>query len=103
MIRPIDTQIIHPQTPIVAGREQRNNHLPTEQQSQFGDIMKKEVDHKKDSVISSQSAENLKTDEDGSKESAAQYNKHSKKRQKQSQSKKNQFKNDSSTGIDIKI
>ena len=100
MIRPIDTQIIHPQTPEIAGRQQRNNHLPVEQQSQFGDIMKKEVAHKKDMVIAPQSSENLQTDRDGSKESTHKHKKQSKKKGKTS---KDKMQKKSANKIDIRI
>ena len=103
MIRPIDTQIIHPQTPTIAGQQQRNNHLPVEQQSQFGDIMQKDVDHKKDTVIAPQNAANLKTDQDGSKDSSDP----SKKQAKGKKTSKNKSKNDkqkkSASKIDIRI
>ena len=79
MIRPIDTQIIHPQTPIIAGREQKSNQMPLEQQSQFGDLMKKEVAHKKDTVVEAQNPEHLKANKDGEKELADPNNPKSKK------------------------
>ncbi len=101
MIRPIDTQILHPQTPEIAGRQQRSNHLPVEQQSQFGDIMQKEVDHKKDTVIAPQNPEQLKANKDGSKQSA--HHKKKGKKQENIDSKKNKSKDDLLTKIDIRI
>lgn len=102
MIKPIDTQILHPQTPKIAEQQQKNNQLTIEQQAQFGDIMKKEVEHKKETVISPQRSENLKTDEEGSKESPNYNKKHSKRKNK---SKKNTDKKNKtpSTTIDIRI
>lgn len=103
MIRPIDTQILHPQTPIIAGREQRNNHMPIEQQSQFGDIMKKEVEHKKDTVVEAQNPDYLKLDKDTSKELPGQNKRKSKKRKKDEDSKENKLKKNSGSKIDIRI
>lgn len=103
MIRPIDTQILHPQTPEIAGRQQRTNHLPVEQQSQFGDIMKKEVEHKKDTVVEPQNPEHLKANKDGSKQSAHQNKKKSKKENKDGQQKKVTSSKNSRTKIDIRI
>ncbi len=102
MIRPIDTQILHPQTPEIAGRQQRTNHLPVEQQSQFGDIMKKEVEHKKDTVVEPQNPEHLKANKDGSKQLAHQNKKKSKKKSKDENNKKENESN-SRTKIDIRI
>lgn len=101
MIRPIDTQIIHPQTPIVAAKEQRNNHLPVEQQSQFGDIMEKEVQHKKDTVVEAQDSANLRADKDGSKQ-GAQENSSNKKHKRQAD-KKDAMPKKSGNKIDIRI
>ena len=103
MIRPIDTQILHPQTPEIAGRQQRTNHLPVEQQSQFGDIMKKEVEHKKDTVVEPQNPEHLKANKDGSKQLAHENKSKSKKKNKGKQNKKNKSHNNSRTKIDIRI
>ncbi len=103
MIRPIDTQILHPQTPIIAGREQRNNHMPIEQQSQFGDIMKKEVDHKKDMVVETQNPENLKADKEASKQLADQNKRGSKKRKKEKTTEENKIPKNSGNKIDIRI
>lgn len=101
MIRPIDTQIIHPQTPIVAAKQQRNNHLPVEQQSQFGDIMKKEVEHKKDTVVEAQDPSNLKADKDASKEMNQKNT--SKKRHEKQKDKKDKVQKKSAHKIDIRI
>ncbi|HHX59609.1 MAG TPA: hypothetical protein GX707_02550 [Epulopiscium sp.] len=103
MIRPIDAQILHPQTPIIAGREQRSNHLPVEQQSQFGDIMQKEVTHKKDTVVAPQNPEHLKSNKDGAKQSAHQNKKGSKKKQEENDAEKDKTRNNSATKIDIRI
>lgn len=103
MIRPIDTQILHPQTPEIAGRQQKTNHLPVEQQSQFGDIMKKEVEHKKDTVVESQNPANLKADKDGTRQPGHHNKKKSKKKSNQEDHKKNKNDNSSRTRIDIRI
>lgn len=103
MIRPIDTQILHPQTPTIAAREQRTNHLPVEQQSQFGEIMKKEVAHKKDTVVEAQNPEHLKANKDGSKQLAQGNKKKSKKRQKEKNPKTNKDSNSPGAKIDIRL
>ena len=96
MIRPIDTQILHPQTPIIAAREQRSNHLPVEQQSQFGDIMKKEVAHKKDFESWIRPMSSSLAIEDQNK-------KKSKKKRSDENSKKEEDTKGSRTKIDIRI
>jgi len=103
VIKPIDTQILHPQTPKIAEQQQRNNQLTIEQQAQFGDIMKKEVEHKKETVISPQRSENLKTDEEGSKESPNHNKKHSKRKNKAQKNKSKKKDKNPSTTIDIRI
>lgn len=97
MIKPIDTQVLYPQTPEIAGRQQRNNQVPLEQQAQFSNIMKKEVESKKDTIIAPHEAEHLKTNKDGAKHSADQ---NLKKRKKK---KKNQGKRHYENTIDIRI
>lgn len=99
MIKPIDTQVLYPQTPEIAGRQHRNNQVPLEQQAQFGNIMKKEVQLKKDTIIAPHEAENLKTNKDGAKQSNDQ-NLKKKKREKKNT---NQLKKRSENTIDIRI
>lgn len=105
MIRPIDTQIIHPQTPEIAGRQQRTNHLPIEQQSQFGDIMQKEVEEKKDTVIPTQHPEKLKAEKDASKGSKGQDKGNLKKKsnKKSQTTDKGKTQNNATNRIDIRI
>lgn len=103
MIRPIDTQILHPQTPIIAGREQRSNNMPAQQQAQFGDLMQKEVEHKKETVVEAQNPENLKADKEASKQSEQGRQRRSKKRKKQADSKESQVPKNTGNRIDIRI
>ncbi len=93
LIKPIDTQVLYPQTPEIAGRQQKSNQLPAEQQAQFGNIIKKEIQDKKDTIIPSNETEHLKTDKDG------QYTKQGKKK-KQNKEMKN---SSSKSTIDIRI
>lgn len=99
MIKPIDTQVLYPQTPEIAGRQQRNNQVPLEQQAQFDNIMKKEVASKKDTIIAPHKAEDLKTNKDGAKQLADQRSKKKKRKKK----KENQAKKRSENTIDIRI
>lgn len=103
MIRPIDTQILHPQTPEIAGRQQRNNHMPVEQQAKYGDIMKKEVAHKKDTVVEAQNPEHLKTKKDQSKQPSSQNHQGSKQKKKDKSTKAKSAPKSATTKIDIRI
>ena len=99
MIKPIDTQVLYPQTPEIAGRQHRSNQIPLEQQTQFGNIMKKEVQLKKDTIIAPHETENLKTNKDGAKQS----NDQNLKKKKREKKKTSQFKEHSKNTIDIRI
>ena len=99
MIKPIDTQVLYPQTPEIAGREHRNNQVPLEQQAQFGNIMKKEVESKKDTIVQAQKAEDLKTNKDGARQSANQNLSNKKRKDKKSKHKRKPLENT----IDIRI
>lgn len=103
MIRPIDTQVLYPQTPEIAGRQQRNNQLPTEQQAQFGNLMKKEVESKKDTIVAPHEATNLKTNKDKDKQSADQNSKGSKKKQQNNKGSKKKNQTGFDRTIDIRI
>ena len=103
LIKPIDTQVLYPQTPEIAGRQHRTNQLPSEQQTQFGNLMKKEVDEKRDTIIPSQKAEDLKTNKDAGKHLADQNPKGSKKKQKQKETAKEKAPESSRRTIDIRI
>lgn len=103
MIRPIDTQVLYPQTPEIAGRQQRNNQLPSEQQAQFGNLMKKEVESKKDTIVAPHQATNLKTDKDKEKQSAGQNSKSSKKKHQNNKKSKKKTPSHLDQTIDIRI
>lgn len=50
MLRPIDTQILYPQSPELSGRQQMANQQANLQQNQFADIMQKQTQEKKERV-----------------------------------------------------
>ncbi|MBE6021758.1 MAG: hypothetical protein E7231_00835 [Cellulosilyticum sp.] len=62
MLRPIDTQTIYQQTPEVSNRQQAFKQGEEMQQTQFANLLHKEVEDKKKVVI--ETKEDAKTDND---------------------------------------
>lgn len=66
MIRPIDTQILYPQTVELSQRQQKLNRSESLQQQQFSDIINKKVKENQDTIEKSPKTEhvtnNLKKD-----------------------------------------
>lgn len=103
MIRPIDTQILHPQTPELANRQQVNNQLPAVQQDQFANIIQKEIKTKKDTVQETHKTDKLKTNKDSESSKKEQAFKQSKERNPNNATKKHIRKNNLEHKIDVRI
>ncbi len=83
MIRPIDTQILYPQTPELANRQQQHNDKPNIHQDAFANTMKQELEHKKATVQEVGKDEKIDNDlnKKGGKRQESQH--HNKKKQQQ--------------------
>ena len=68
LIKPIDTQILYPQTPELANRQHSTNQVPAVQQDQFAHIMQKEAKIKQDTIAPTPKSENLKTEKDSQRQ-----------------------------------
>ena len=62
MIRPIDTQILYPQSPELSNKQQVDNQKPALQQDAFAQIMKDEVTQKKERVQQTEKDSKVKND-----------------------------------------
>ncbi len=103
MIRPIHTQIVHPQTPEIASRQQKSNNVPAEQQTQVGELVKKDVQRKKDTVVQAQDPDHLRADQDTSRQPGTYNKQGSKKRKKDKEASKDETQKNSRIKIDIRI
>lgn len=64
MIRPIDTQILYPQSQELSNRQQVDNQKTNVQQHAFAQVMKNEVEEKKKIVIQAQKKEKIAKDKE---------------------------------------
>lgn len=83
MLRPIDTQILYPQTPQLSNKQQVDNQKATVQQDTFAQIMKEETNKKKDTIVKTEENQKITNNKKDSEK------KKSKKSKKQAHKKKN--------------
>ncbi|MGL4345392.1 MAG: hypothetical protein ACRCTE_09350 [Cellulosilyticaceae bacterium] len=102
MIRPIDTQILYPQSPELSNRQQVAKQQSEIQQQQFADIMNKENESQRDTVIKTSKDENVKNNTEPKKNQSEQKQKN-KKRSRDQKEKHLEATNFSGSTIDIKI
>lgn len=94
MIRPIDTQILYPQSPALSNRQQHINEQGVLQQAQFAELLKKENQNKKETVEEIDKKQKLSYKKDEKRD------KHNKKQNKKGEEQNKKIKQ---RHIDIRI
>lgn len=103
MIKPIDTQILYPQTPELANRQHSSNQVPSVQQEQFANIMQKEAKLKQETIAPTPKSENLRTEKDSQKEKKNPQFKKREQKESNKNNKNNKQKAKTTNRIDIRI
>lgn len=103
MIRPIDTQILYPQTPELGNRQHTDNQKANVHQEQFAQLMHKEAEHKKEVVDSAK--EGQKMDNNVNKDHKQSNGGYKEQRKKQANPKNNKASKDPycTSQFDIRI
>lgn len=103
MLRPIDTQILYPQSPQLSNRQQVDNQKATIQQDTFADIMKEETNQKKETIIKTEENQQVKNNKKDSEKKRSKQSKNHPNKKKNLQENKKDEKIQTQSTIDIRI